>query len=70
MRWPGRATRSSATPSSPRSRNRAASATATGWTPLPIIVEEDGQAVAAAPAYLKSHSQGEYVFDHGWADGL
>ena len=25
-------------------------------------------AIAAAPAYLKSHSQGEYVFDHGWAD--
>ena len=41
----------------------------TGWTPLPIIVDEDGQAVAAAPAYLKTHSQGEYVFDHGWADG-
>ena len=41
----------------------------TGWTPLPIIVEEDGRAVAAAPAYLKTHSQGEYVFDHGWADG-
>jgi uncharacterized protein len=41
----------------------------TGWTPLLIIVEEDGQAVAAAPAYLKTHSQGEYVFDHGWADG-
>jgi uncharacterized protein len=41
----------------------------TGWTPLPILVEEEGEAVAAAPAYLKTHSQGEYVFDHGWADG-
>jgi hypothetical protein len=40
----------------------------TGWTPLPILVERDGRAVAAAPAYLKTHSQGEYVFDHGWAD--
>ncbi|RST29837.1 N-acetyltransferase [Sphingomonas ginkgonis] len=40
----------------------------TGWTPLPLIVEEEGAGVAAAPAYLKSHSQGEYVFDHGWAD--
>ncbi|WP_205479992.1 GNAT family N-acetyltransferase [Sphingomonas arenae] len=40
----------------------------TGWSPLPILIEEDGRAVAAAPAYLKSHSQGEYVFDHGWAD--
>jgi uncharacterized protein len=40
----------------------------TGWTPAPILVEEEGQLQAAAPAYLKSHSQGEYVFDHGWAD--
>jgi len=40
----------------------------TGWTPLPILVERDGHTVAAAPAYLKTHSQGEYVFDHGWAD--
>ena len=40
----------------------------TGWTPLPILVERNGRTVAAAPAYLKTHSQGEYVFDHGWAD--
>ncbi len=40
----------------------------TGWTPAPILVEEEGGLAAAAPAYLKSHSQGEYVFDHGWAD--
>ncbi|MDQ3478667.1 MAG: GNAT family N-acetyltransferase, partial [Pseudomonadota bacterium] len=41
----------------------------TGWTPAPIFIENDcGSLVAAAPAYLKSHSQGEYVFDHGWAD--
>jgi hypothetical protein len=41
----------------------------TGWTPAPILVEDDAShLVAAAPAYLKSHSQGEYVFDHGWAD--
>ncbi|MEO7814820.1 MAG: GNAT family N-acetyltransferase [Sphingomicrobium sp.] len=39
-----------------------------GWSPLPIIVERDGQPIAAAPAYLKTHSQGEYVFDHGWAE--
>jgi predicted N-acyltransferase len=39
-----------------------------GWTPLPILAERGGAIVAAAPAYLKSHSQGEYVFDHGWAD--
>ena len=39
----------------------------TGWTPLAVLAERNGQPVAAAPAYLKSHSQGEYVFDHGWA---
>jgi predicted N-acyltransferase len=43
----------------------------TGWTPVPILVEsENGVLAAAAPAYLKSHSQGEYVFDHGWAEAL
>ena len=41
----------------------------TGWTPAPILIEDGGShLVAAAPAYLKSHSQGEYVFDHGWAE--
>ena len=41
----------------------------TGWTPAPILVEDEAShLVASAPAYLKTHSQGEYVFDHGWAD--
>jgi predicted N-acyltransferase len=41
----------------------------TGWTPAPILVEDEADhLLAAAPAYLKSHSQGEYVFDHGWAE--
>jgi len=40
----------------------------TGWTPAPILVEDGDRLVAAAPAYLKTHSQGEYVFDHGWAE--
>ena len=41
----------------------------TGWTPAPILVEDESERlVAAAPAFLKSHSQGEYVFDHGWAE--
>jgi hypothetical protein len=40
----------------------------TGWTPLPVLVEREGRVTAAAPAWLKTHSQGEYVFDHGWAD--
>jgi predicted N-acyltransferase len=43
--------------------------TGTGWTPAPILIEDEGgHLAAAAPAYLKTHSQGEYVFDHGWAD--
>lgn len=41
----------------------------TGWSPAPIVIEgADGRLAAALPAYLKSHSQGEYVFDHTWAD--
>jgi predicted N-acyltransferase len=40
----------------------------TGWLPLHVRVEREGRLVGAAPCYLKSHSQGEYVFDHGWAD--
>ncbi|MBU6253102.1 MAG: GNAT family N-acetyltransferase [Alphaproteobacteria bacterium] len=41
----------------------------TGWQPAPILIEDAaGQLAGALPAYLKSHSQGEYVFDHGWAE--
>ncbi|MEO6581719.1 MAG: GNAT family N-acetyltransferase [Sphingomicrobium sp.] len=41
----------------------------TGWSPAPMTIEDQtGALLGAAPAYLKSHSQGEYVFDHGWAD--
>jgi predicted N-acyltransferase len=40
----------------------------TGWSPAPIMIEDEGHLLAAAPAYLKGHSQGEYVFDHGWAE--
>ncbi|HWH18248.1 MAG TPA: GNAT family N-acetyltransferase [Allosphingosinicella sp.] len=41
----------------------------TGWQPLPIAIDgPDGRPAAVMPAYAKSHSQGEYVFDHGWAD--
>ena len=40
-----------------------------GWTPLPVLIDgPDGRLAAALPAYLKQHSQGEYVFDHSWAD--
>ena len=41
----------------------------TGWQPVPIVIDRpDGKPAAVMPAYAKSHSQGEYVFDHGWAD--
>ncbi len=41
----------------------------TGWSSAPIVIAaEDGHLIAALPAYLKAHSQGEYVFDHAWAD--
>ena len=40
-----------------------------GWSPAYLLVEDgEGTLLAAAPSFLKSHSQGEYVFDHGWAD--
>ncbi len=40
----------------------------TGWSPAPIQIVEDDRITAAAPAYFKTDSQGEYVFDHGWAE--
>src|SRR6187431_1287302 len=41
----------------------------TGWTPAPLVIEDGaGRLLAALPAYAKGHSQGEYVFDHAWAD--
>ncbi|MFY8100719.1 MAG: peptidogalycan biosysnthesis protein, partial [Allorhizobium sp.] len=47
------------------------SATAeTGWMGHHLLLEEEGRLIGAVPAYLKSHSQGEYVFDHGWADAF
>lgn len=43
----------------------------TGWSPAPIIIRDGNEIPAAAlPAYLKTHSQGEYVFDHHWADAF
>jgi hypothetical protein len=43
----------------------------TGWLPHHILAEDDaGALVGAAPAYVKTHSQGEYVFDHGWANAF
>jgi len=42
-----------------------------GWAPAHQIMRgADGSLIAAAPAYVKSHSLGEYVFDHAWAEAL
>lgn len=41
----------------------------TGWDPVPILITNGtGEIRAAMPSYAKGHSQGEYVFDHSWAD--
>ncbi len=40
----------------------------TGWLPHPLVVRRRGRLVAACPLYVKGHSQGEFVFDWGWAD--
>jgi predicted N-acyltransferase len=40
-----------------------------GWQSVPILLEDEGgELLGAVPLYAKSHSQGEYVFDHNWAD--
>jgi predicted N-acyltransferase len=41
----------------------------TGWQPVHLVIDDaSGRPAAIMPNYLKSHSQGEYVFDHSWAD--
>ncbi len=40
----------------------------TGWQPFHLMVEDQGNLIGVVPMYLKSHSQGEYVFDYSWAD--
>ena len=43
----------------------------TGWLGQHLRLEsKDGALIGAVPCYLKSHSQGEYVFDYGWADAF
>jgi len=42
-----------------------------GWLPKHLRLEDDrGSLIGVVPNYLKGHSQGEYVFDHGWADAF
>jgi uncharacterized protein len=42
----------------------------TGWGPRHLVAKLDGAVAGIVPCYLKSHSQGEYVFDRGWADAF
>lgn len=43
----------------------------TGWLPQHLVLQDaTGTAIGIMPLYLKSHSQGEYVFDYGWADAF
>ena len=42
----------------------------TGWGARHVVIERQGKLVGVAPCYLKSHSQGEYVFDYGWAEAF
>ena len=43
----------------------------TGWQPRHLLAEDaNGTLLGAAPCYVKSHSRGEYVFDHGWAEAF
>ena len=42
--------------------------TRTGWAPRHLIAKIGGTVAGIVPCYLKSHSQGDYVFDRGWAD--
>jgi predicted N-acyltransferase len=39
-----------------------------GWLARPLVVRERGRLVAACPLYVKAHGEGEFVFDHGWAE--
>lgn len=42
----------------------------TGWLAQHLIMEQAGEVTGIIPCYMKNHSQGEYVFDHGWADAF
>ena len=42
----------------------------TGWQTRPVVARQAGHGIAAVPLYVKSHSQGEYIFDHGWSEAL
>ena len=39
----------------------------TGWQPQYLTARSGGTLIGVAPLYAKSHSQGEYIFDHNWS---
>jgi len=41
---------------------------AAGWAPQHLVATVEGEIAGTMPLYLKGHSQGEYVFDHAWAN--
>ena len=41
-----------------------------GWQPHPMLARRGGALIAATPMFAKRHSQGEYIFDHNWADAF
>ena len=40
----------------------------TGWEPRHLTIRRNGRLLAAMPLYAKTHSQGEYIFDHAFAE--
>lgn len=42
----------------------------TGWQTRPLVLQDGDRTLAALPLYVKSNSQGEYIFDHGWAQAF
>lgn len=42
----------------------------TGWHPAHLALREGDRVAGVAPCYVKTHSQGEYIFDHAWAEAL
>ncbi len=76
--WDGLASPGGGTPLDPFTTHRFLHAlevsrsvgTGTGWSPRILTARAGGRLIAAVPMYAKSHSQGEYIFDHSWAQAL
>ena len=42
----------------------------TGWHPCHLVAKLSNEIIAVMPLYIKGHSQGEYIFDHSWANAF